>query len=69
MTIETRQRFAASDHRGDARQRRQQPGKLGLDFENDIGAAAGEERRVAHELQRIAKTLLGVQQNGFAVER
>ena len=54
----------------DAGSVRQQPHKFALDFENDfLGAALCHQRRIAHELDGVARTLLGVQQNGLAGER
>ena len=35
---------------------------------NFLAPSPVTERRIAHELDGVAKTLLGVQQNGFAVE-
>src|SRR6202011_2490633 len=43
--------------------------QLSLHLENDIGAALGRKRRVTHELDGIAKSLLSVQEDGLAGNR
>jgi hypothetical protein len=69
VEIERRQRRVTLDQRLNSRKAGQQPLKLALDFEHDRRAPLGNERRIAHELQRVAETLLGVQQNGLTRER
>ncbi len=58
-----------ANHRPDAFDSRQQAHQFALHFEDDLLCAARRhERRIAHELDGVAGTLLGVQQDGFAVE-
>ena len=66
MPVEWRQRFAAANDHRCACHLRQQGFELRLDLQNDFGASLGEQRHVAHELQRVAKTLFGVKQQSLA---
>ena len=43
--------------------------ELRLHLEHDLGAGARQHRRVAHELDGVAQTLLGMQQDGLARQR
>ena len=54
---------------GAAVEPRHQRRQFALHFEHDLGAGRGEKRHVARELDRIAETLLGVQQHGLARQR
>ena len=37
--------------------------QAGLDFQDDISSARGDEWDITHELEGVAQALLGVQQN------
>ena len=68
MHVEGRQRLAARDH-ADAFEVGEQRLQLGLHFDDDGRARAREQRRIADKLDRVAETLLGMQQDGLAPER
>ena len=51
---------------GVSRQQRQQ---LRLNFADDLGALPGQQRRIADELNGVAKPLFGMEQNGLAGDR
>ena len=68
MQVEGRQLTAFGDEL-DAVELREQRQQLRLNLANDTRAGILEQRRIADELQRIAKSLLGVQQNGLARKR
>ena len=67
MQVEVRQRLARSPRSERAPRKRihQLPQRL-LDFQDHMRGAFGDKRRVTAELDRIAKALLGVEQNGLA---
>ena len=54
---------------GDAFELRQQRQQLRLDFADHLGAASGNQPRIADELDGVAKSLFGMQQNGLAGDR
>ena len=69
MQIESGQCFAARNHTRRACDIPQEIFQRRLAFNNDICAAPGNQWNVTDKLKRIAKTLLGVQQNCFAFDR
>ena len=69
VTVERRQRLAAGEDLRDAGGGGEQRFQRRLHLEQHGRAALRHERHIAHELQRIAEPLLGVQQDGPAVER
>src|SRR6202011_351938 len=68
VEIERRQRVAARDDLEACDPREQRDDRF-LDFQDYLAAAGGNQRQVAQELNRVAETLLGMQQDGLAVER
>ena len=60
---------AARDHGRGAFEPRHQCRQFRLHFEHHLGAVRGQERHVARELDGVAKSLLGVQEHGFARQR
>ena len=68
MQIEGRQRVALGDD-FDAFELRQQRLQRRLNLADDTRAARRQQRRIADELDGVAKTLLGVKQNGLAGNR
>ncbi len=68
MQIERRQRLAAGNN-FHADGRRDQRNERFLNLEDDIAAALSHQRHVTDELERVAKTLLRVQQDGLAGKR
>ena len=69
MQIERGQRLAAAQNRRGSVHAFDQRFQLRLHFENDAGAAGGDQRGVARKLNGIAETLLGMEQDGLAVDR
>ena len=65
MHVERRQRFAAREN-AHAFETGQQVLQLGLHLEHHRRAALRQQRRIAGELDRVAQTLLGMQQDGLA---
>ncbi len=61
--------FAARMAGRDAFEARQQTFQFSLNLEHDRGAAARQQRRIARELDGVAQTLFGMQQDGLARER
>ena len=68
VQVEARQLAAARDDGGNARDPGEQRHQVGLDLQDHVGAAPGDQRGIAHELDGVAETLLGVQQHGLARE-
>ena len=69
MHVERGKRRPARDHAGDARDPRQEIGQFRLYFDHHLGAHFRQGRRIAHELDGVAETLLGVQQDSLARKR
>ena len=68
MQVEGRQHGAFGDD-FDAVELREQRHQFRLNLANDARGGILEQRRIADELQRIAKPLLGMQQDGLAGKR
>ncbi len=68
VQVERRQRIAARDDLDPGGGHHERTERL-LNLENDVAAAGGHERQEAQELDGVAEALLGVQQDGLAVER
>ena len=68
MQVEGRQHGAFGDDL-DAVELREQRHQFRLNLANDVRGGILEQRRIADELQRIAKPLLGMQQDGLAGKR
>ena len=68
MRVEARQRLAWRVHRLQPWRAGKETLELRLAAEHDGSAALGDQRRVAHALERVAETLLGVQEDGAARE-
>ena len=68
MHIELGQRLAFDDHLRGAGETAHQRVKRLLDLKDDAGAARRNQRCVAAKLNRIAKSLLGVQQHRLACD-
>src|ERR1043166_4409134 len=68
VQIERRQRIAARNDRYSGTRRDERNERL-LNFQDDVAAARGDQWQIAQELDGVAETLLGVQQNPFAAER
>src|SRR5580692_9546494 len=66
MKIEVRQLVALRHDLRALGKGAHQCGKWLLHLEDNAHAAAREQRNIAAELQRVAKALLGVKQNGLA---
>ena len=69
MAIEFRYFAAKSNRFGDAVDSAQQTRERFMAGENDAPAPLGHKQREADELQAVAKALLGMEQNGCAVQR
>ena len=70
MKIEMRQWQAALHETNAGRDdRRKKAHQLARRLDHHVGAERAHQRRVAHELDRIAETLLGMQQDGLADDR
>ncbi len=68
MYIKRRQRLAMRDPGADAGNLAEQGDEFRLALYDDPAAAAGDQRCVADELDRVAKTLFGVEKNRAAGE-
>src|SRR5579872_1751636 len=66
MQIEVGQRIAARDDAKVAGKRTHERLQRPLHLEHDPGAALGNKRRIATELDGVAEALLGVQEYGLA---
>jgi len=69
VNIERRHWITMRGGRRDAGHCRKETHKLGLDFEQDPGAAFCQQWRVAHELDGVAAALFGMQEDGLALQR
>ena len=69
MYVERRKRLAARMAGGDPVEPTEQGFKFALHFKQDLCAGARQERRVAGELDGVAQSLFGVQQNRLVAER
>ena len=64
MSIEVRQNLAPRNHVRASWQILHQADEWRLHLQHDTSSTLRDQRDVAHELKRIAKTLLRVQQDG-----
>ena len=68
MEIEIKHRLARGDDLHRVGKRAHQVVQRRLHFQNDARAARRDQRRVTAELDRIAETLLGMQENSLACD-
>ncbi len=68
VDVEGRKRFAARHHADHALELPQQRRELRLHLQHDLGARARQQRDIARELDRVAQSLLGVQQDRVALK-
>jgi hypothetical protein len=66
MQIKRRQRLAAGDDARCAFDPRQERLQVRLHLKHDPGAGARQQRHIAHELERVAEPLLGMEEDRLA---
>src|SRR5215510_2416261 len=69
MEIKLWQFFAFGDHSIDALEIREQRFQLCLHLQNNLRTECGNQRHIAHELNGVAQTLFGIEQDRFTFYR
>src|SRR5579863_1235748 len=69
MTVEWWQGVTTGNHQRRCLDRRRQRLKRRLHLDDNLGAERSHHRHIPQELNGVAETLLGVQQNGLAFDR